>query len=367
MLEEKDESKPASRDEEYITRDMERRPGSPGSSRWKLGGSHASLMTEGEGQQEGTRDVQPGRCAKVPRTKGPETTISPILPTASPFPSNDAHGRKFSKSRQATSSVIGKSSSVNAGRMRCRKNITSGSRRWPKREIEEYAGASEKEAESRALFESRDALRAREEKILRPKHDGAAAVVTSVDSFKSLAASSRSIGEEEASIDSGDPRSYEDGANRILDRSRIGGSGTGDDICGDISGLEASQDDMESSAGSGLDKFLRSSREEVESIRCSSDQITVKTSSPRTRALGGQETDGRIMSGTNLSLILRGSLQSSQEPFTEADKALAAGELPLVVSAQEGLRQMRLALKKRAQEANRAKDGSGKMVSQASV
>lgn len=367
MLEEKDESEPASRDGGYIAREVERRPGSPGSSRRKLGGSHASLMTEGEEQQGGAGDVQSGRCAKVPRTKGPETTISPILPTPSPFPSNDVDGRNFTKPRQATSSVNGKSSSANAGRMGRRKNNASGSRRWPRREMEADAGASEKEAEPSALFEFRESLRAREEDILRLEHDSTASVVTSAASFKNLASSSRSIGEEEASIDSSDPRDCEDRDSHTLDVSTVGRSNVGGGICGKISGLEATQDEIESSAGSGFDKFVRSSREDVESIRSSSDQIAVKTSPPRTRALKDQEMNGAIKSGTNLSLIPRGSLQSSQESFSAPDKALAAGELPLVVSAQEGLRQMRLALKKRAQEVNRAKDGAGKMVSQALV
>lgn len=366
MLEEKDESGPASCDGEDITREMARRRGSPGSSRWNLGGSHASLMTEGEEQQEGTDDVQSGRFTKIPRTKGPETIISPIPGTSSPFPSNDVDGRNFTKLRLATSSVVSERSSASAGRMGRRKNSASSLRRRPRREMEEDAGVSEKEAEPSALFEFRDALKAREEEILQLKHD-VAAVATSAANFKNLAASSRSIGKEEASIDFGDPRDGEDRDSHILDGSTVGRSGTGGVVCAKNSGLEANQDDMESSAGSGIDKFLRSSREEVESTRRSSDQIAVKTSPPRMRALEDQETDERLKSGNNLSSLPRGSLQSSQEQFTAPDKALAAGELPLVVSAQEGLRKMRLALKKRAQEADRAKDDAGKTVSQFSV
>lgn len=211
-------------------------------------------------------------------------------------------------------------------------------------------------AESGSLFELRDALRSREKELLRLKRD-VSVVASSAGGFKHLAASlgssdtnnagtgqGRSFafdhrGDAEEDGDRSGSRSGAPGASYLLSSGGLGGA---DGASGAGSGLLVPRHSVESSlAGTSASHLTTASTAPPPAT--DSPRRMMPPPPPRRRQQRQQQHQ-------HLATVSGGAVP------------VAVSGSPLVVSAHEGLRQMRAVLEQRALEAERAKDDSKNMV-----
>lgn len=209
---------------------------------------------------------------------------------------------------------------------------------------------------SGSLLELSDALKAREQELLRLKRD-VAVVATSAGGFKHLAASLGSGGKAGSPVGFG--RCGSDGKG---DGNRSSGSysatGGGDSRPALAGGRKARVVDDVGDTINIKGGSLRSSREEL------MDELHRSSSEPShgTHHASAPRGHGELLQAGSRDTASRLSLLPPQQPPTVSKGEPAASGLPLVASAHEGLRQLRGVLEQRARESGSAKDDAAKTV-----
>eukprot|EP00903_Cladosiphon_okamuranus_P008266 g7956.t1 len=212
-------------------------------------------------------------------------------------------------------------------------------------------------AGSGSLFELRDALRSREKELLRLKRD-VSVVASSAGGFKHLAASlgssdtnntgagqGRSFafdhrGDAEEDGDRSGPKSGAPGASYLFGSGGLGGAGS------------------DSGAGSGL--LLRRHSVESSLAGTSASHLTTASTAPPPAT----DSPRKMMPPPPPRRRQHRQHQHQHEHLATVSGGAApvvVSRSPLVASAHEGLRQMRVVLEQRALEAERAKDDSKNM------
>lgn len=215
--------------------------------------------------------------------------------------------------------------------------------------------------ESGSLFELRDALRSREEDLLRLKRD-VSVVATSARGFRHLSASlgsgnversssfafqrNRGHGKDGSGANTDDSDLQSRNGSAFLgggsDGSRAGGAG--------VDNEEAFRPHRGGAVG---DVLLR---------RQPADSALPGTAlSFRTAATPGRPSDNELASSRRL-MPLPPRQQGSTATVSKGSAIIAASGSPLVASAHEGLQRMRAVLEQRALEVGRAHDDSKDMV-----
>lgn len=219
-------------------------------------------------------------------------------------------------------------------------------------------GGMEDVVEKGSLFELRDALRARENELLRLKRD-VAVVATTSGGFRRLAASvncsDKGRGDETASSFGGSDGRRTSSSSSSYSSANRRASRTGTMNGESVIGLDEK---------SVLNEAARNTRRATGVHRPSA----VPAVGPARHAYNPQNQQDSRLSGEprdaasqQLLLMPPGSPPPLVQPLPLVGGPPAAGS-PLVASAYEGLRQMRTVLLEREREAGRAKDDAEKMV-----
>ncbi len=232
------------------------------------------------------------------------------------------------------------------------------------------AGEGVPPPESGSLFELRDALRSREKELLRLKRD-VAVVATSAGGFKHLAVSLGSSDTNASIAGRGSSFGFDRRGRRRHGAEEAGPpgsrpgphgssfleSGFGEDGASSVGGQQPSSV-VEQEGALGDQLLPRSSFGSSFAGAASPNRATTSVPPPR--------ADDELASPRQ-RMPPPPPRQQRQQPPTAAlsggAATLTAGGSPLVASAHEGLRQMRVVLEQRALEAERAKHDSKNLVS----
>lgn len=350
------------------------RPSSPGGAQGKRT-LEAPILTPGVGQQDdgqgpGARretpevdllrlrgDKEPSLQRAVSRTASAEPLLllSPLI-RSSRSPSVVGSGGGAWESFRRERAASGDNS-----------NSSSGDAR---KAVGGRDGMPAAVAESGSLFELRDALRTREEDLLRLKRD-VSVVATSARGFQHLSASLGSgNAERSSSFASQRNRSHGKDANSANTDSDLQSHDNGSAFLG--AGSDGGRD-----SGAGVDKIneeaFRPHRTEdggavggVLQRRQPADSALPGTAlSFRTASTPGRPSHNELASSQRLMPPPPRRQQGPTAVSKGSSAVVAASGSPLVASAHEGLQRMRAVLEQRALEVGRAHDDSREMVSSA--
>ncbi|CAN0167537.1 unnamed protein product, partial [Ectocarpus fasciculatus] len=349
------------------------RPSSPGEARGE-GALVGSVLTPGVGEKGARRgpgargetpevdllrlrgDKEPSLLTAVSRTASAEPLLllSPLIRSsrsASVVGSGDGAWESFRRERSASGD--NSSSSGDA-----RTAVAAAGR-----EDGMPAAAAAAAEESGSLFELRDALRSREEDLLRLKRD-VSVVTTSARGFQHLSASLGSGNGE---------RSSSFAFQRIRSHGKdAGGANTDSDLQSrNGSAFLGAGSDGGRASGAGVDNVneeaFRPHRTEhggavggVLSRRQPADSPLPGTAlSFRAAATPGRPSDNELASSRRL--MPPPPRQQGSTAASKGSAVVAASGSPLVASTHEGLQRMRVVLEQRAIEMGRAQDDSKEM------
>lgn len=225
-----------------------------------------------------------------------------------------------------------------------------------KRRDEAGGGESKGAAESGSLLELQDALKAREERLLRLKRD-VAVVATSAGGFKGLADRLKSDMKGESLPDSGSYCNGGIGDKFWLGKSPINGGSS-------YSGFEEEKksivDDAAKNETEAKDPDCPLSHLKLNQMLGNPAELTLGTAIDRTRTPPKKGEEPR--NGRDTASRPSRSLVPLQQTSAISEGAAVMGGSPLVASAHEGLRNIRAVLKQRALEVGRVKGDAAKMV-----
>lgn len=312
-----------------------------------------AVAAPGESKEEGRREMAGVSSSQTSADVllafgGTKRRVTLRRSSSSPLASEIGKGSGGNTRRLDSSSEISNSASSGARSSSGRKRGTSHRRRSSREEGQGREASSKDAMESGPLFELRDELKAREQELSRLKRD-VAVVATSAGGFKNLTASLGSGGRVDSSVGFG-AYGNDDDKDRMTASSHAGGDGGGG-----TSGVGLARDGAASS--------IAGARRKDAARRLYSEKGGFSRLSSET-PFGSTKTPGAAVVTEEESAASRLRVQPPQQMMVAPKSAaeVVVGS-PLVASAHEGLRKMRLVLEQRARDAGHAKDDAANLVS----